>query len=175
MYNKVFIIVCIVLILIATRLPRYHNHNKIGGKILETKILEKVEQVPVKRVTINDDKVSSTVNTNKNFTRYRLYIRYQYYVNNKRYIGEHKFGDYPGYMTEIELVNVKSIYYRGATIPVFVNKFNSKKSTLIKPTNWPRICLASIGFILLYGQVFYALFKMRGNLLQEGVIKPKPY
>ncbi len=175
MYNKLFIIVCIALIFIATRLPRYFNHFKISGKILETKILEKVEKVPVKRVTINKDNVSSTINTNKNFTRYRLYIRYQYYVNNKRYIGEHKFGDYPGYMTEIELVNVKSRYYRGAAIPIFVNKFNMKSSTLIKPTNWPRICLTSIGFVLLYGQIFYGLFKLRGNLLQEGQINPKPY
>ena len=28
---------------------------------------------------------------------------------------------------------------------------------------------------ILYGQIFFALFKMRGRLLQEGVIKAKPY
>jgi hypothetical protein len=175
MYNKVFLIVCIALIFIATRLPRYFYHSKIYGRILETKLLEKVEQIPVKRVTINTDNVSSTVNTNKNFTRYRLYIRYQYYVNGKREIGEHKYGDYPGYLTELELVNVKSRYYKGAQIPIFVSNYNSKSATLIQPTNWPRICLATIGLTLIYGQIFAALFKMRGRLLQEGVIKAKPY
>ena len=54
----------------------------------------------------------------------RLYIRCQYYVDGKREIGEHKFGDYPGYLTELELVSVKSRYYKGAQIPIFVSNYN---------------------------------------------------
>ena len=175
MYNKIYLAGTILLVFLATRLPRHFYHKKVSGRVLKTKILEKVEQVPVKRVTINADNVSSTVNTNKNFTRYRLYIKYQYYIDNKRYINEHKFGDYPGYLTELELVNVKSKYFKGATIPIFVNTFNLKKSTLFKPTNWPRVCLTTIGLTLLYVQIFMGLFKMRSRLVEEGILKSKPY
>jgi len=175
MYNKFYSIGAIAIIILATLLPKYFNHNKTVGRILETKLLEKVEQVPVKRVTINEDNASVTVNTNKNFTRYRIYIKYQYYVDNKRYLGEHKFGDYPGYLTELELINIKRRFYKGATIPIFVHNLKYDTSRILPPTNYPRIYLASIGIGVLYLQIFAILFKLRDKLVGEGKIQPRPY
>ena len=108
--NKLVIGLAIGLIVIATLMPRYFTHRRVIGKVLDTQILEKIEQVPVKRVTINSDNVSSVKDTNKNFKRYRLQIRYQYFAKGKRHVGLHKFGDYPGYLTELELINVKRKY-----------------------------------------------------------------
>lgn len=175
MYNKFYSIGAIAIIILATLTPKYFNHNGIVGRILETKLLEKVEQVPVKRVTINEDNASVTVNTNKNFTRYRIYIKYQYYVDNKRYIGEHKFGDYPGYLTELELINVKRKYFKGATIPIFVHNLKHDSSRITPPPNYLRIYLASIGFAVLYLQIFAILFKLRDKLIGEGKLNPRPY
>lgn len=173
MYNKIYILVSIGLIVIGLLMPKYFEHKKIYGRILETKLLEKVEEIPVKRVKINKDNVTETVNTYKNFTRYRLYIRYQYYMNNKRYIGEHKFGDYPGYLTELELVNVKRRFFKSASIPIFVNIYNDDRSRLLPPTNYPRIYFTSAGFILIYAQIIYGLLKVREGMINSGELVKK--
>jgi hypothetical protein len=162
--NKLVIGLAIGLIVIATLMPRYFTHRRVIGKVLDTQILEKIEQVPVKRVTINSDNVSSVKDTNKNFKRYRLQIRYQYFAKGKRHVGLHKFGDYPGYLTELELINVKSKYYKGGNIPVYVNKFVSSQSQLRAPVNYPRVCLSTVGIVILYYHIIKVLLNMKENL-----------
>lgn len=162
--NKVIMALAIGLIVVATLLPRYFTHKRVIGKVLDTRILEKIEQVPVKRVTINSDNVSSVKNTNKNFRRYRLQIRYQYFSNGKRYTSIHKFGDYPGFLTELELLSVKSRYYRGANIPVYVSKISGSNSQLSAPFNYPRVFLSTIGIGILYYHITIFLLNLKQDM-----------
>jgi len=162
--NKAIIALAISLIVVAILLPRYFTHKRVIGKVLSTKILEKIEQVPVKRVTINSDNVSSIKNTKKDFRRYRLQIRYQYFSNGKRYVSIHKFGDYPGYLTELELLSAKSRYYKGANIPVYVNKLSGSESQLRAPVNYPRVILSTTGMAILYYHLIMVLLKMKADM-----------
>jgi hypothetical protein len=163
MINKIFLIFCVCLIYLATLLPGTIIHYSTYGKVTKTQIIEKVEEVPVKRVTINIDNVSSTVNTKKPFRRFRLIVYYEYKCNktNKTYNGIHKFGEYPQYLTELELVNIKRKYYKGATVPIYVNRVNKDNSTLISPTNYQRIILSSIGLSLILYHIYLVLTKIR--------------
>lgn len=162
--NKVIIALAVGLIVVATLLPKYFTHKRVMGKVLDTRILEKIEQVPVKRVTINTDNVSSVKNTNKNFKRYRLQIRYQYFSNGKRYTSIHKFGDYPGFLTELELLSVKSRYYRGANIPVYVSKMSGSTSQLRAPVNYPRVFLSTLGIGIIYYHITIYLLNLKENM-----------
>lgn len=163
MINKIFLLFCIFLIYCATLLPKNTIYYSTFGKVIKTQIIEKVEEVPVKKVIINTDNVSSTVDTKKAFRRFRLIVHYEYkcHRTNKSFTGIHKFGEFPQYLTELELVNIKRKYYKGSTIPIFVNRLNKNKSTLISPTNYPRIILASIGLSLILFHVYLALLKIR--------------
>lgn len=165
MINKIFLIFCVCLIYLATLLPRTIIHYRTFGKVTKTQIIEKVEEVPVKRITINTDNVSSTVNTKKPFRRFRLIVYYEYKCNktNKTFNNIHKFGEFPQYLTELELVNIKRKYYRGATIPIYVNRVNKDNSTLNLPTNYPRIILSSVGLSLLLFQVYLIITKIRDS------------
>ena len=118
MINKVFLLFCICLVYCATLIPKTSIYYSTFGRVIKSQIIEKVEEVPVKRVTINKDNVSSTIDTKKPFRRFRLIIYYEYECNktNKTYTGIHKFGEYPQYLTELELVNIKRKYYKGSTI-----------------------------------------------------------
>ena len=141
MINKIFLLFCIFLIYCATLLPKNTIYYSTFGKVIKTQIIEKVEEVPVKKVIINTDNVSSTVDTKKAFRRFRLIVHYEYkcHRTNKSFTGIHKFGEFPQYLTELELVNIKRKYYKRSTIPIFVNRLNKNKSTLISPTNYPTV------------------------------------
>ena len=174
MINKVFLLFCISLVYCATLIPKTSMYISTFGKVIKSQIVEKVEEVPVKRVTINKDNVSSTIDTKKPFRRFRLIIYYEYKCNltNKKYTGIHKFGEYPQYLTELELVNIKRKYFKGSTIEIFVNKANRSVSTLISPTNYPRVILASVGVSLLLIHLLIVLLKIRKN--QNIPFRPAP-
>ena len=66
-------------------------------------------------------------------------------------------------------------YFKGASIPVFVNIYNDDVSRLLPPTNYPRIYFTSAGFTLIYAQIIYGLFKLKEELVKKGELNPKPY
>ena len=74
MINKVFLLFCICLVYCATLIPKTSIYYSTFGRVIKSQIIEKVEEVPVKRVTINKDNVSSTIDTKKPFRRFRLII-----------------------------------------------------------------------------------------------------